>query len=233
MASGARRIIEELFIGKNQWRRSDLVKRVAQINSDRGGLPGTQSAERTVKKALAFMKRDGVLEIVAFGTYRLIQDGDSPSDKGADDGDDDNFEYDSESVDENSKYEIEKVIGCGSESVYVYFNPNDRKLAILENRSTWECKVGRTDGDATDRIYDQGVGTAISRRPVIGLVIKTDHSIILEKIIQMSLRLSSNSVPMSLGTEWFFTSPKIIEEWISLYEKTLSVLSGGQVLGEQ
>ena len=41
---------------------------------------------------------------------------------------------------------------------------NDRRLAELEGRDVWECKIGRTSSrDAIQRILGQGIRTALSR----------------------------------------------------------------------
>ena len=57
---------------------------------------------------------------------------------------------------------IEREAVAGSECVYLYFNPNDRRLAELEGRDVWECKIGRTSScDAIARILGQGIRTAL------------------------------------------------------------------------
>ena len=72
---------------------------------------------------------------------------------------------------------IEKESGTGSECVYLYFNPNDRRLAELESRDCWECKIGRTSScDAVGRILGQGIRTSLSRLPIVGLILRTDDS---------------------------------------------------------
>ena len=52
----------------------------------------------------------------------------------------------------------DKEVGAGCECVYLYFNPNDRRLAELEGGDVWECKIGRTGSrDAIQRILGQGI----------------------------------------------------------------------------
>jgi hypothetical protein len=52
----------------------------------------------------------------------------------------------------------DKKVGAGRECVYLYFNPNDRRLVELEGRDVWECKIGRTGSrDAIQRILGQGI----------------------------------------------------------------------------
>lgn len=50
----------------------------------------------------------------------------------------------------------EEVVGDGPESVYVYFSESERRLARLEGRDCWPCKVGFTAGDSVERIRQQG-----------------------------------------------------------------------------
>jgi len=122
----------------------------------------------------------------------------------------------------------EKEIGAGAENVYVYFNPNDRKLASFEGRTVWECKVGLTRGEVSGRIKAQGTRTALSREPVIGLIIRTDDSAALEKALHNSLRLIDALVPdrgKRVGDEWFYTSPEYIEKWFAAFQDCLQQLN--------
>lgn len=71
------------------------------------------------------------------------------------------------SVEEINEIELvirpEKEVGDGPQCVYLYFNPNDRRLAELEGRDVWECKIGRTSSrDAIQRILGQGIRTSLS-----------------------------------------------------------------------
>lgn len=96
----------------------------------------------------------------------------------------------------------DKEVGAGPECVYLYFNPNDRRLAELEGRDVWECKIGRTGSrDAIQRILGQGIRTALSRLPTVGLVLRTDDSGALESALHSSLRLVGAEVPDSPGNE--------------------------------
>jgi hypothetical protein len=113
----------------------------------------------------------------------------------------------------------------GIECVYLYFNPNDRRLAELEGRDAWECKIGGTSGgDPSRRILGQGVSTALSRLPTLGLVLWTLDSAALESTLHSSLRLVGAEVPDSLGSEWFITSPGRIEVWYLSFQNALAAI---------
>lgn len=105
-----------------------------------------------------------------------------------------------------------KIIGQGNEFVYVYFYENDRKLAEIENRKVWECKIGYTINDVKSRILEQGK-TARSSSPIIGLIIQTDRGVILESMIHKALYESRINKTESSGDEWFMTTPDIVEQY--------------------
>jgi len=122
---------------------------------------------------------------------------------------------------------IEEEIGEGPEAIYVYFNDNDRRLAELEKRTTWECKIGMAkSGDAVGRILDQGVKTSMSRLPTVGLVIRTHDCRHLEKAIHAALRFVGHHLPDSPGSEWFLTSPAAIKRWYDHFCSAANSLRG-------
>jgi hypothetical protein len=220
----ARRIIVELLQRQLQWRRKDLAVEVERIHMARGGTKGQQSPQSIVKKALTDLLEDGLVENFGFGLWRstsLAGDVQKASDEGT-------LLPDQLSDAEPIEEVIEgKTIGDGAEAVYVYFNPNDRELATLRGRDTWECKVGRSSSaNPVDRIMGQGAKTALSHPPVVGLVILTNDSSALEKAIHASLRLVEQRVDDSPGAEWFLTSPARIEAWYLGYQLAVAHLAG-------
>jgi hypothetical protein len=107
----------------------------------------------------------------------------------------------------------------------LYFNPNDRRLAELEGRDVWECKIGRTGSrDAIQRILGQGIRTALSRLPTVGLILRTEDSAVLESAMYSSLRLVSAEVTDSPGNEWFVTSPTRVEAWYASFQNALAAI---------
>ncbi len=182
-SSNAKKIIIEVLRKNGAMLRKDIRREVERIHFSRGGVPGEQDAYYVTKKALSRLRKDGVIESADFATWKLISNesqADFPSEPATPPLD--------LSTPSSADFEIKKTIGFGSESVYVYFNPNEKRLAEIEHRDFWECKIGRTGTDVSRRIYDQSVKTAFARRPVVGLDIKTDDSRFIESAIKISLR---------------------------------------------
>ena len=220
-----REIVEELFQNQLQWKTADLLNAACRIHEERNGRK-TDRPEHTLRRVLTDMKNDGL--IFAPGHGHWISD--STEGNEIEDKEENEFET-LELATEPSEplFPAEKEIGEGSECVYVYFNPNDRKLALAESRIDWECKVGRTSSsEVTLRLISQGVSTALSRPPILGLLIRTDKSSLVEKILHNSLRLASSNYDDAIGTEWFMTSPQAIEAWYLIFQSSISALSGEQ-----
>jgi hypothetical protein len=106
---------------------------------------------------------------------------------------------------------ILKTIGHGPESVYVYYHENDKRLAELEHRPLWECKIGFTTSDVINRISEQ-TKTGRSSVPVIALIIKTDNASLLESFLHRALYEHRIPSTNHTGDEWFIINPNIIEE---------------------
>ncbi len=211
MPSNARNIVIELFKKKPQWSNEEMWSEIERLHKSRGGVSGTQSVARVTKKAIAMVKDSGLIENPWSGTWRL---------KGIST---DELETISRQ-DEKPNIVIEKTTGEGSECVYVYFDPIHREFAKLKNQDFWACKIGETKKSVAERILEQNIKTSFSYYPVVGLVIKTNDSEFLEKTIHAALR-SSEKEPLDCpGSEWFLTSPEIIERWYGLYTKSLESL---------
>lgn len=102
----------------------------------------------------------------------------------------------------------EKTIGSGSGSVYLYYYPNYRHYAESEGKTTWLCKIGRTERDVDIRIKEQTTG--MPEIPVVSLAIRTDKPKVLEDIIHNILDFYGKKQD-GLAKEWFNTSPSEIE----------------------
>jgi hypothetical protein len=254
MPSVARPIVQRLFDRQATWKRKLLVREVIRLHESEGGVPGTQDPFRVVKMVLYKMQTDGLVRKAHYGTWELVDSitsgpGDLPpqGNRDIDFGDDDDDDADDDETDISpvaddsgvvsvvsaiptraSALVPDHIIGAGSTSVYVYFSPNDKKLAVLEGRDYWECKVGRTSSPDVDaRIFDQGVRTAISRQPVVGLVIHTDNCVEMERALHAALRHGGAGLSAGGGGEWFLTSPDRIERWHSDFMKSTSELTRG------
>ena len=219
-----RQLTEELFKRQSLWKSGALVDRVVQLHRERGGVTAANPGF-TIRRVLSDLRDDGLLIAPGHGWWRWTDSQDKehlvpeyaeqleipPIDDAIDD------------LDPTIRPEIE--LGTGCECVYLYFNPNDRKLAELETRDVWECKIGRTSSsDAIHRILSQGVRTSLSRLPTVGLVIRTDDSAALENLLHSSLRLVEAEVPDSPGIEWFITSPARIQAWYAIIQDALAAI---------
>lgn len=110
--------------------------------------------------------------------------------------------------------EIEKTIGTGSESVYVWYKPKDFTLAKHQRSKVWDCKIGRCKGAPDYRIISQGALTAFADRPTVPLVFRTENSTNLERVLHAALAYSGRRIMSGGGVEWFRTNPK---EVLKLY----------------
>lgn len=230
IASVARRIIEDLFREKNQWKRAELAEAVERIHLERGGIKGKQEPAMIVKKALSALEEDGKVESPAYGYWRWVASESVPLTSELNEGG--LLPSDSTLADnkEDEEIIIERQIGEGPERVYMYYNPNDRKLAELQGRDTWECKIGQTGNEEVlARILGQGAKTALSRFPVVGLVIRTQDSAALEKALHSSLRILECEVEDGPGSEWFMTSPAYVEAWYTGFQEALLRLRGREL----
>jgi len=107
---------------------------------------------------------------------------------------------------------IEKEIGVGPDYVYVYYNQNDKNLALLEEKDRWECKIGFSTSDPIKRIIGQVCNTAMAKLPTIGLLIKTNNGFYTESRIHKSLYQYKLPDDTLCGDEWFFTNPNEVEK---------------------
>lgn len=236
----ARKIVLELFNEKSQWSREDLSKEVIRRHENAGGISGVQSPTMVVKKCLSLLRREGRVTPVAKGIWTSIDPSSISETTGAHDQSetllttnlisDDPIEDEDEDEDVEFQTKSEQLtIGQGEEAVYLYFNPNDRELAQFRGSDCWECKIGRTKHLPVDtRIFSQGIKTALSKVPVIGLIILTENCVLTERAIHTALSNLSLEAPDSPGMEWFITNPKRVADWHRSYLENLKILNQSQ-----
>jgi DNA-binding XRE family transcriptional regulator len=94
-----------------------------------------------------------------------------------------------------------RTVGEGRQSVYVFYYENEKA------GEPWPCKIGKAEGDPLLRVLAQK--SAMSRMPVIGLVIMTNDATSLERQLHKCLKVRHAECP---GREWFVTSPKEVEQ---------------------
>ncbi len=200
-------------------RRIEIIRRMEDQHITQGGTPGNGIA--TFKKAISAFLDNGRVRQPVPGFYQL------------------NLEISPNQTDTEVTPEIPaacsdlgddlicapaRTIGTGAESVYVYYNENDERLARLEGRNYWDCKVGFTAGNITARILSQGPHTSMARLPKVGLVIKTDDARGLERTLHYALDDAEARIEESSGNEWFSTSPERVLAWWEAYSKSVEVL---------
>lgn len=217
-------IREERAAGRisETFRRSDVLTTLEHSHVSRGGLNGS-AAYSSFKKALTMLRKQGLLEMASPQFWRF-------TDNAAAIPTNIDILEDALSIEAvqpvlpNSKLCIEEEIGVGAEAVYVYYQPNDRGLAIAEGRGIWECKIGMTRGAVDARIISQHSLTTVNTLPVLGLVIRTPDAYKLEKLLHALLSSASASCTSSPGTEWFMTSPARVKRVLEVMNGIVDML---------
>lgn len=118
----------------------------------------------------------------------------------------------------DNRYHQTQTIGCGSESVYVYYFKAERDIEFL-SVPVWErdphvpiiypCNVGMSESDHLTRVNTKTKDA--SEPPVIALIMKTDAGKLLESIIQRILTYNGRQCESSQRTDWYYTSPEEVK----------------------
>lgn len=193
----AKKLIQELFAGQTV-QRQKIISDVEETHLERGGLPSRAQFNNPVTLALYNMRREGRANNPEQSNNWLISSSTQ---------DDDSVDPDPNSLD----LKPEKIIGSGKQSVYLYYYPIYRRLAELEGKEVWACKIGKARNDPLVRISAQ-TRTALPEYPTVGLIIKTDEFTLMETTIQNILKLQGKHKQDAPGTEWFITSPSEVEQ---------------------
>ena len=162
-------LILELFKGKQAQRFEIIALVVATHQGNKGTIEKQESTTSTIKKALRNLMSKGLSSNPLVGFWR-IQDASPDIDSIL--TDESTVTNDIEISNGSDIFDVGtdvfkplKEIGTGEETVYMYYYPAYKKLAELENRTTWPCKIGRTSRNPLTRIWTQ-VGTALPEKPV-------------------------------------------------------------------
>jgi len=108
---------------------------------------------------------------------------------------------------------IERTVGTGSQTVYVYYFPS------MQTDERWPHKIGRAKIDAIKRIKSQQA--SMLEEPVIALFFKCDDASIIERIAHHAL---ASRRMVTHGREWFDTNG---DEVLSLLQCAPVVLTLG------
>jgi T5orf172 domain len=214
-------------------KRAELISRARALAPPNGFV--LDSATATVKKALSLLALDRRVESPRTGWWRIAIPDSTPGQHAETGGP---VTIESEPPEEKvglaavagptSRIVINREIGNGPESVYVYYHDAYADQARLNGSSVWECKVGSTVGEPDARVIGQGALTAFPRPPIIGLVIRTEDGRNLERALHSALTLVGRRVEGGGGSEWFMTSPEQIERWVQAFWGSLTLLGNSQ-----
>jgi T5orf172 domain len=210
--AGIKGLILELFNGQTV-ERNVIVKAVNELHLRRGGEPARAADfPRSVKKALSELKETGIATNPSFGFWR-ISDSQIPKILP---------EMMEVSHEESApRIEAEITIGAGDSTVYVYYYRAYRLIAERDGKSTWPCKIGRSDRDPVSRIYSQA-STALPEAPTIGLLLCTPLPSQWESVLHDILAIRGRIVEEAPGEEWFDTSPNELVEIIRYIDPSIA-----------
>jgi hypothetical protein len=219
-----RPILIKLFDSQDLWRNDDLVRAVVKEHEDAGGVVGRMEPSEIVRKMLYSLREEGRIESPVRGVWVKKQPlGSKLNTIDLDKIPDENSTPTSQADEEMEEIEVlsakkSPTIGVGTEAVYLYFNPSEKELADIKHQTVWECKIGMTTVLPVEaRIFSQGVKTAFSKAPTIGLVMLTNNAYRLEKALHHALHMVGAEAPESLGSEWFLTNPEKIQAWYETF----------------
>lgn len=189
-------LLIELFDGK-QFERQDAIEAIKRYHVANGGILKKKAYATVFKKASQNLRDQGMEQIIV-GTWKLQHKTKTIE------------VVVSNTTSDVKQYTVDKQLGIGEQSVYVYYYDTYKKFALQNNQQIWECKIGRTDVDPISRVISQA-GTCYPEFPHIALIIYCDDSSLLEKILHNILKLNNKCLTESPGKEWFLTSPDEIE----------------------
>lgn len=220
----ARNSILKLLGEKDSWQRNNLAKRLEADHLAEGHVLGTQDTLTVTKKSLTYLQDAGYVQSDGRGNWSLKN---TPSNEQQIA---DTTPSDAPTTNQPAQHPTINdgriIFGDGTESVYLYYFENDRELAKLKGRDTWDCKIGRAGGDVDQRVSDQAK-TSRSKRPIIAVVIRTDQAFYLEQVIHNSLKIVDRHIVGErghTGVEWFDTNPDRFIAWWRGYSELLNTL---------
>ena len=189
-------LLIEFFDGI-QFKRDVAISKIIKYHHENGGIIKDVNGVAVFKKATQKMRNTG-LENIGYGVWVL------------------NYKKNDVSLDvaeiekPNISIEPDKNIGTGSNSVYIYYFDTYRVFAESRGEKYWQCKIGRTDSEPLQRIFNQS-GTSFPELPHVALVIYCDRPQQLETTLHSILKLRNRWIETAPGNEWFYTNPSEIE----------------------
>lgn len=201
------KLIVILFDGK-QFTRQTAISKVSEYHVSNGGIiEEERNLVSVFKRATQDMQKKNVgLSNKGYGTWELHYEIHEITEIVED------IETDS------TGFTADETLGTGNNAVYVYYYDVYQKLASVEGKDSWACKIGRTDRDPIQRVIGQA-GTCYPELPHVALIIYCDDSSALESAIHSVLKYQNKWIKGAPGTEWFLTSPNEIKEIYCLISK--------------
>jgi len=193
-------------------KRNEIVDKVLDYHKLNGGLSSeAKDFSRSVKKALTNLARKGWAINKSYGFWAVNKESSPVIAEN---------EEQKEDIIEVEEIPAHAVYGNGVSAVYLYYYASYKNLALLQNKRTWPCKIGRTDRDPLIRVLAQA-STALPEPPTIEYIVKTDDASLLEVMLHSILKVRGRHIEKSPGLEWFDTNPDEVIELIDFVNKDL------------
>jgi len=223
----ARKKILQMFALRSEWKRNEIVEKLAEDHLAEGNVLGSQDPTMVVKKALSYLQDAGSVESDGKGNWRVIdaplQESVVPRVESIAQASKIGRRLDVETGLSTTKGPPDWVeLGNGSEFVYLYYFDNDKEVSRLQGKITWACKIGYTTDDVVRRVMTQ-TKTARAYKPQIAVVIRSDNALYLEATIHNAFKMIDRHFGErdSIGHEWFDTSPDELIWWYSRFEQIM------------
>jgi hypothetical protein len=201
--------------------KGDLLLAVSQEWESAGGEPVPEAlANSRMKKALAMLLEQGITENPVHGYYRLRGSADGiaaalPPLALAYEGTGAAEEVAQLEAELEDSSDPEMELGDGSQALYAFYLPTYRRAAEMQGHDRWPIKVGMTTTSVAVRMAAHR--TALPEAPELALVVRSENSALLEKVVHGVLTLRGLRSDESGGSEWFITNPRelaAIYRWV-------------------
>jgi hypothetical protein len=173
------------------------------------GKSGKTHLIKLISGSLNVLKKKGLADSPYKGHWIIKKDTDLPKEKKASNERIENIET-TPITTMGDEIKVEGVFGEGVYSVYAYYFPRDKEVAIEKKEKFFQIKIGKTKEDAIKRVWEQ-TSASSHETPVIALIIKTDHYNELEKLIHGVLKMRKRKIIKIKGNEWFYTNPSELD----------------------
>lgn len=201
-------VMVHLLNGK-QFKRQYAIDLIVNYHMEHGGISHRSKYTDTFKRVTQKTAISSYLSNVGYGSWILRMDDTNDAIEIAKD----------EEAPNDISFKIDEVLGEGRGTVYVYYYDVYKEKALQNGQTCWECKVGKTDRNAMDRVFSQA-GTAYPEYPHVALLIRCPSARDMEDALHSILKLRGRWIEDAPGTEWFVTSPDEIKDLYYLITET-------------